>query len=129
MKKFYTILLTLLVSLCCLTACGGDNPLLVGGTSSGSSGQSQSSSTEQTFTITYVVTEGGTMEGEITQDVTLGTAYELNTLTREGYRGYWTYEGEEIANTGVWEIAADVTLTSAWEEVKKPIEEDWTEIL
>lgn len=124
MRKIKAVLLAFTLSICCLTACGGDNPLLTGGGSSGSSEQAQA----QTFTITYVVTEGGTMEGEVAQEVTLNASYELNSLTRSGYQGYWTYEGEKIAFTGVWEIAENVTLTSAWEKVKTPSDGGWTDI-
>ena len=52
MKKFLVGLLTLTFALCCLTACGGDNPFLSGGESGssdsavigGSGGSSDSSS-------------------------------------------------------------------------------------
>lgn len=123
--------MALVLSVCCFTACDEENPLLVGGSSSGglSGGSTGSSPSQmQTFTITYLVTEGGTMEGEFAQEVTLGVAYELNTLTRSGYTGYWTYEGVEIANTGIWSIAEDVRLESAWRQIEKPNEDDgWLE--
>ena len=52
MKKFLVGLLTLTLALCCLTACGGDNPFLSGGEGGssdsaligGSGGSSDSSS-------------------------------------------------------------------------------------
>ena len=131
MKYTKSYIASLLLLSAAFTACDEENPLLVGGSSSGglSGGSTGSSPSQmQTFTITYLVTEGGTMEGEFAQEVTLGVAYELNTLTRSGYTGYWTYEGVEIANTGIWSIAEDVRLESAWRQIEKPNEDDgWLE--
>ncbi|MBQ8320276.1 MAG: hypothetical protein IJX81_05290 [Clostridia bacterium] len=130
MKKILTIFMTLVLSVCCFTACGGDNPLLNGGKGTGGSSSASTGSSSvpaQTFTITYVCTEGE-MTGELTQEVTLGESYSLNALTRDGYTGYWAYNGQKIESTGVWTIEEDVTLTAEWKRVSDDDNDGWTGI-
>ena len=124
MKKILSILLTVILSLCCFAACG-DDPFLNGGGSTGGSMSSDTGSSDTggssggdavvTYTITYVLTDGiGTMEGESVQEVKVGEAFTLNKLSRdEDYTGYWTYEGKEF-KSGIWTLEENITLYSKW---------------
>jgi hypothetical protein len=121
MKKFLSILLTLIVSLCCFAACGGDDPLLNGGLTGSSTSNDTGSSTGggeviPTYTITYVLTDGlGAMEGEAVQEVKLGETFTLNKLSRgDDYTGYWTTEDGVEFKAGVWTLEENVTLYSKW---------------
>ena len=72
--------------------------------------------TPNTYTITYQMGEGETLEGELTQDVTYDAAYELKTPTKPLYAfSAWTTETQTLQQSGVWTIDADVTLTATWE--------------
>lgn len=72
--------------------------------------------TPNEYTITYVAGDGATVS-PTTQKVTYDSQYTLVVPEREDGEytfGYWKYDGAAITNTGVWKIAADVTLTAEW---------------
>ncbi len=74
--------------------------------------------TANTYTITFDM-DGGT-GAPATMEVTFDGAYELPTPTKTDYNFVAWVNGENsMANTGVWNIASDVTLVASWVEKDK----------
>ena len=77
--------------------------------------------TPKTYTITYNLAAGESMDGETTDSVTYDAAYALKTATKYGYTfaGWQTADGKVISATGnAWTIANDegITLTAKWQD-------------
>ncbi len=72
--------------------------------------------TAKTYTITYVLKSGESIEGETTQTVTFDADYTLKTPTKgEAQFAYWgTADGAWVKQTGKWTIAEDVELHAEW---------------
>jgi len=66
------------------------------------------------FLITFDV-DGGNMLPSNTQTVGFGVNYTLPIPTRTGHTfDGWFHQSTRIATSGIWNIAADVTLTAHW---------------
>ena len=74
--------------------------------------------TANEYTITYTAEDGVTLDA-YTQTVTYDAQYELKTPTQDGYSFDGWYNGTTlVAQSGVWNIASDVTLTALWTQVQ-----------
>ena len=70
--------------------------------------------TANEYTITYTYEESVTLD-VYTQTVTYDSQYELKAPTKDGYSFDGWYNGTTlVAQSGVWKIASDVTLTALW---------------
>ncbi|MCL2522126.1 MAG: InlB B-repeat-containing protein [Erysipelotrichales bacterium] len=70
--------------------------------------------TANTYTITFFVNGGDALDPN-TQDVTFGTSFSLPTPTRIGHTFAGWYHGTtNVALTGNWTIADNVTLVAEW---------------
>ena len=66
--------------------------------------------TANTYTVTY--------EGGATMAVTYDAPYELATPVQDGYKFLGWFNGEaEMAMSGTWTIANNVTLTAKWQKI------------
>ena len=75
--------------------------------------------TPNDYLITYQLAtdDGETMEGALTQTVTYDAAYELATPAKANYNFLgWASDSTVLAQSGVWKIAEDVTLSAVWAE-------------
>ncbi len=78
--------------------------------------------TVKTYTITLNA-NGGTVSSK-TITVTYGEAYTLETPTHDDYKfAYWTYDGEQVSMSGLWNIDVEGT---AIELVAKWGKSTWT---
>ncbi len=74
--------------------------------------------TAKTYTITYALATGETIEGgATTQTVVYDASYELKTPAKYLYKFDGWYNGTApVDQNGVWNIASDVTLTAQWSD-------------
>lgn len=83
---------------------------------------------KKTFTITYVTEFGITPSSITVEDGEFLTAYDLPTLTAEGYEFLGWYLGETQVSPDTLAIYKDITLTAKWKK-SESVTEPETEII